>query len=106
LQAEYVSFATAKGLSRRVIFGRHVLRNAWISTVTLLGLHIGSLVGGAVITETVFAIPGIGRLTIDSIFSRDYSVVQGLTMVLAVLVSVVFLLVDAIQAALDPRVGT
>jgi peptide/nickel transport system permease protein len=105
LQAEYVGFATAKGLSRRVILGRHVLRNAWISTITLLGLNIGSLVGGAVITETVFAIPGIGRLTIDSIFSRDYAVVQGLTMVLAVMVSVVFLLVDALQALLDPRVG-
>jgi peptide/nickel transport system permease protein len=105
LQAEYVGFATAKGLSPRVILGRHVLRNAWISTITLLGLNIGSLVGGAVITETVFAIPGIGRLTIDSIFSRDYAVVQGLTMVLAVMVSVVFLLVDAIQALLDPRVG-
>jgi peptide/nickel transport system permease protein len=105
LQADYVGFATAKGLSRRVILGRHVLRNAWISTITLLGLNIGSLVGGAVITETVFAIPGIGRLTIDSIFSRDYAVVQGLTMVLAVMVSVVFLLVDAIQALLDPRVG-
>jgi peptide/nickel transport system permease protein len=105
LQAEYVGFATAKGLSPRVILGRHVLRNAWISTITLLGLNIGSLVGGAVITETVFAIPGIGRLTIDSIFSRDYAVVQGLTMVLAVMVSVVFLLVDAVQALLDPRVG-
>src|SRR5258707_7838667 len=106
LHAEYVSFATAKGLMRRTVLGRHVLRNAWISTITLLGLHIGSLVGGAVITETVFAVPGIGRLTIDSIFSRDYAVVQGLTMVLAVLVSVVFLLVDAIQALLDPRMGT
>jgi peptide/nickel transport system permease protein len=105
LSAEYVGFATAKGLTRRVILGRHVLRNAWISTITLLGLNIGSLVGGAVITETVFAIPGIGRLTIDSIFARDYAVVQGLTMVLAVMVSVVFLLVDAVQALLDPRVG-
>jgi len=105
LQADYVGFATAKGLRRRVVLGRHVLRNAWISTVTLLGLHIGTLVGGAVITETVFAIPGLGRLTVDGIFARDYAVVQGLTMVLAVLVSIVFLLVDAVQALLDPRVG-
>ncbi len=105
LQADYVSFATAKGLRRRVVLGRHVLRNAGVSTVTLLGLQIGTLVGGAVITETVFAIPGIGRLTIDAIFARDYAVVQGLTMVLAVLVSVVFLLVDAVQALLDPRVN-
>ncbi len=105
LGAEYVGFATAKGLGRRVILLRHVLRNAWVSTVTLLGLNVGSLVGGAVITETVFAIPGIGRLTVDSIFARDYAVLQGLTMVLAVLVSVVFLAVDALQALLDPRVG-
>ncbi len=105
LGAEYVEFATAKGLPRRMVLGRHVLRNAWVSTVTLLGLNIGSLVGGAVITETVFAIPGLGRLTIDSIFARDYPVVQGLTMVLAIMVSVVFLLVDTVQVLLDPRMS-
>ena len=105
MQADYVGFATAKGLPRRLVLGRHVLRNAWVSTVTLLGLHIGSLVGGAVITETVFAIPGVGRLMIDSIFARDYAVVQGLTMVLAVLVSFVFVAVDAVQVMLDPRVA-
>ncbi len=103
LAADYVGFATAKGLPRRVVLGRHVLRNALVSTVTLLGLNIGTLVGGAVITETVFGIPGLGRLTIDSIFARDYPVVQGLTLVLAVMVSVVFLLVDTVQALLDPR---
>jgi peptide/nickel transport system permease protein len=105
LSAEYVGFATAKGLPRRLVLGRHVLRNAWVSTVTLLGLNIGSLVGGAVITETVFAIPGLGRLTVDGIFARDYPVVQGLTMVLAILVSVVFLLVDTVQVLLDPRLS-
>jgi peptide/nickel transport system permease protein len=105
LQAEYVEFANAKGLPPRLILRRHVLRNAWVSTVTLLGLHIGTLVGGAVITETVFAIPGIGRLMIDSIFARDYAVVQGLTMVLAIMVSVVFLALDTVQAMLDPRVA-
>jgi peptide/nickel transport system permease protein len=106
LHAEFVSFATAKGLRRRVVLGRHVLRNASISTVTLLGLNVSSLVGGAVITETVFGIPGVGRLMIDSIFSRDYAVVQGLTMVLCVLVSMVFLAVDGLQALLDPRIST
>ena len=105
LSAEYVGFATAKGLSRAVVLRRHVLRNAWVSTFTLLGLNIGSLVGGAVITETVFAIPGIGRLTVDAIYARDYAVVQGLTMVLAIMVSVVFLLVDTLQALIDPRVA-
>ncbi len=106
LRTEYVGFATAKGLRPRVVLGRHVLRNAWVSTVTLLGLNIGTLVGGAVITETVFAVPGVGRLMVESIFARDYAVVQGMTMVLAVLVSVVFLLLDALQALLDPRSGS
>jgi peptide/nickel transport system permease protein len=105
LDAEYVDFARAKGLRPRLVLFRHVLRNALISTVTLFGLSIGSLISGAVVTETVFAIPGVGRLMIESIYGRDYPVVQGLTLVLAVLVSVVFLLTDIAQAALDPRVG-
>jgi peptide/nickel transport system permease protein len=105
LGAEYVDFARAKGLRPRLVMMRHVLRNALISTVTLFGLSIGTLIGGAVITETVFAIPGAGRLMIDSIYGRDYPVVQGLTMVLAILVSLVFLITDLIQAALDPRIG-
>jgi peptide/nickel transport system permease protein len=104
LEAEYVDFARAKGLAPRIVLFRHVLRNAVISTVTLFGLNIGALISGAVITETVFAIPGLGRLMIDSIYGRDYPVVQGLTLVLAVLVSLVFLVTDLVQAALDPRV--
>jgi len=104
LTAEYVDFARAKGLRSRVIMTKHVLRNALISTVTLLGLNIGRLFGGAVITETVFAVPGVGRLMVDSIYSRDYAVVQGLTITFAVLVSLVFLLTDLVYAQLDPRV--
>ena len=103
--ADYVDFARAKGLRLRIIMVRHVLRNALVSTVTLFGLSIGALLSGAVITETVFAIPGAGRLMIESIYGRDYPVIQGLTMVLAVLVSLTFLLTDIIQAALDPRVA-
>jgi peptide/nickel transport system permease protein len=103
LTAEYVTFATAKGLPRRLVLARHVLRNAVISTITLFGLHIGTLVGGAVITETVYGIPGAGRLMVDSIFSRDYQVVQGMTLTLAVLVCLIFLAVDLVQAAIDPR---
>ena len=103
--AEYVDFARAKGLRPRLIMIRHVLRNALISTVTLFGLSIGTLLGGAVITETVFAIPGAGRLMIDSIYGRDYPVVQGMTLALAVLVSLTFLLTDIVQAWLDPRVA-
>ncbi|MFD1734648.1 ABC transporter permease [Deinococcus malanensis] len=104
LTAEYVEFARSKGLQSRVVMLRHVLRNALISTVTLLGLNIGALIGGAVITESVFAIPGVGRLMIDAIFGRDYPVIQGLTLVFAVLVSLVFLMTDLIHARLDPRV--
>jgi peptide/nickel transport system permease protein len=105
IRAEYVDFARAKGLHKHVVLFRHVLRNAMIATVTLVGLHIGSLLGGAVITETVFAVPGVGRLMVDSIFSRDYPVIQALTLILAVLVSLAFLATDLVQMWLDPRVG-
>lgn len=105
IDADYVDFARAKGLSTRVILLRHVLRNALISTLTLFGLQIGTLLGGAVITETVFAIPGAGRLMIDSIYGRDYPVVQGLVIALAAVVSLTFLLTDILQASLDPRIA-
>ncbi|WP_247748941.1 MULTISPECIES: ABC transporter permease [unclassified Rhizobium] len=105
INAEYVDFARSKGLRSRVILIRHVLRNALISTITLFGLQIGSLLGGGVITETVFAVPGAGRLMIDSIYGRDYPVLQGLTIALAVLVSLTFLVTDIVQAWLDPRVA-
>ena len=105
LHADYVDFARAKGLRNRIVLLRHVLRNALIPTVALFGLNIGTLIGGAVITESVFAIPGVGRLMIESIYGRDYPVVQGLTITLAVLVSLVFLATDLVQAALDPRVA-
>ncbi len=101
--AEYVDFARSKGLKRRVVVLKHILRNALISTVTLFGLSIGQLIGGAVITETVFAIPGVGRLMVDAIFGRDYAVIQGLTLTFALLVSLVFLLTDLVYAMLDPR---
>jgi len=74
-------FAVAKGIALRVVMLRHVLRNALIATVTLIGLNIGTLLGGAVINESVFAVPGVGRLMVDSIFARDYPVIQGLTLV-------------------------
>lgn len=103
LQAEFVDFARSKGLSRRVVLFRHVLRNALLSTVTLVGLQVGALLGGAVITESVFAVPGVGRLMVDSIFARDYPVIQALTLVLAVIVSLAFLVTDLVQMWLDPR---
>ena len=105
LNAEFVDFARAKGLAQRIILVRHVLRNALISTVTLVGLQVGSLLGGAVITESVFAVPGVGRLMVDSIFARDYPVIQALTLILAVIVSLAFLASDLVQMWLDPRVA-
>lgn len=105
INAEYVDFARSKGLRARVILIRHVLRNALISTITLFGLQIGSLLGGGVITETVFAVPGAGRLMIDSIYGRDYPVLQGLTIALAIMVSLTFLVTDIVQAWLDPRIA-
>jgi peptide/nickel transport system permease protein len=103
LDADYVQFARSKGLSRSVILGRHVLRNAMISTVTLLGLSIGNLMSGTLVTETVFAVPGLGRLMLEAIFARDYPLIQGLTLTFAVMVSLVFLFTDMVQAWLDPR---
>ncbi len=105
IRAEYVDFARAKGIAARLVLFRHVLRNALIATVTLLGLSIGSLLGGAVVTETVFAVPGVGRLMVDSIFARDYPVIEALTLILAVVVSITFLATDILQMALDPRIG-
>lgn len=101
--ADYVDFARAKGVRPWLLMSRHILRNALISTVALFGLQIGVLLGGAVVTETVFAIPGAGRLMIDSIYGRDYPMIQGLTIMMAVVVSIVFLLTDVLQAWLDPR---
>lgn len=103
LDAEYVQFARAKGLPLRLVLGRHVLRNALISTITLLGLSIGNLMSGTLVTETVFGVPGVGRLMLDAIFGRDYALIQGLTLTFAVLVTLVFLMTDLIQSWLDPR---
>ena len=105
LNAEFVDFARSKGLPRRVVLLRHVLRNALLSTVTLVGLQAGALLGGAVITESVFAVPGVGRLMVESIFARDYPVIQALTLVLAVIVSLALLATDLVQMWLDPRVA-
>lgn len=103
LDAEYITFARAKGLSSRVVLLRHVLRNSLIPMLSLFALNIGTTIGSAVITETVFAVPGIARLMVDSIFSRDYPMIQGLVIVLSVLVSLIFLVTDIVQVMIDPR---
>jgi peptide/nickel transport system permease protein len=105
LGAEYITTARSKGVPGRRLFLRHVLRNAVIPAITVLGINIGFLIGGTVVVETVFAVPGIGQLMINSIFQRDFPVVQGVTLVFAVLVVLVNLLADMAYAALDPRVS-
>ncbi len=104
LSADYVRTARAKGLRERAVITAHVLRNALIPAITLLGLSIGSLMGGTVILEKVFALPGAGALLIDSIGARDYPVVQAATMVFATMVILVNLLTDIVYSFLDPRV--
>jgi len=104
MQQDYVRTARAKGLSSTRVIVRHSLPNALIPVVTLLGLQLAFLVGGSVITETIFAIPGIGRLLIDAIRGRDYPVVQGIVVVIGALVMFTNLLVDLSYGFLDPRV--
>ncbi len=104
LESEYVTTARSKGLSEKRILRKHALRNAIISTVSVLGVNIGYLVGGTLVIEQVFALPGIGQLMINSIFQRDFPVVQAVTLVFAVMVVLVYLLTDVAHALLDPRV--
>jgi len=104
LGQDYVRTARAKGnQERRVIVG-HALRNALIPTITVIGLALGGLLAGAVVTETVFALPGVGRLVISSVLRRDYPVVQGVLMFVAAVYVMVNLLIDVVYVFLDPRV--
>ena len=105
LRAQYATTARAKGLTERRVVTGHVLRPSFISTVTVLGVNLGFLIGSTVIIETVFAIPGLGFLMVSSIQTRDYPVIQAVTLVMAVLVITVNLLTDMTYALLDPRVS-
>jgi len=100
---DYIRTARAKGLAERVVIYRHALRNAMIPVVTVMGLQLGALLEGAVITETVFAWPGIGRLAVDAIRSHDYPMIQSVVVAFAVSYAVINLLVDLLYALLDPR---
>jgi len=102
--SDYVRTARSKGLSERMVLWRHTLRNALIPVVTIFGLQFGYLVGGTVVVETVFAVPGLGQLLIQSITGRDYPVVQAITVIAAFFVILVNLIVDLSYSFLDPRV--
>jgi peptide/nickel transport system permease protein len=104
LTEDYVRTARAKGLSEWHVVRGHVLRNALIPVVTVLGLQLGTLIGGAVITEYVFALPGVGRLVVDAVFARDYPLVQGVVLLIAVGFIVSNLVVDLLYGLIDPRI--
>jgi ABC-type dipeptide/oligopeptide/nickel transport system permease component len=104
LRDDFVRTARAKGLGERAVLLKHALRNALLPIVTTIGLQFGTLLGGAVLTGTVFSWPGMGRLIVDSIFSRDYPVVQGTVLLLSVSFIVVNLVTDIVYAYVDPRI--
>jgi len=104
LHQDYVRTARSKGVTQRAVVWRHALRNALAPVITVIGLQFGELLGGAILTETVFAWPGLGRLLVASIFARDYPTVQGLVIVFALLFALVNLAVDLFYGVIDPRV--
>jgi peptide/nickel transport system permease protein len=104
LGADYVRTGRAKGLSERAVLVGHALKNASLPVVTVVGLQVGSLLGGAVITEQVFAYPGMGRLAVEAILGRDFSVIQAFVVLVAVIIVATNLLVDLLYGWLDPRV--
>ena len=104
LQTEYVRTARAKGLADRAVLIRHAMKNAMIPVITVMGLQLSGLLGGAVITETIFAIPGLGRLAVQSILTRDFPMVQGVVLFVALAVVATNLVVDIVYGFLDPRI--
>ena len=105
LQEDYIRTASAKGLAERVVLFRHALKNAFLPVITIIGIQVGSLLAGAVLTETIFSWPGIGKWVYDSILGRDYPIVQGITLLIAIIFMLVNLLVDLSYAMLDPRIS-
>ena len=104
IRADYIRTARAKGQKESIVIGVHALRNALIPVVTLCGLQFGQLLSGAILTESIFAVPGVGRLMVNAIMSRDYPMVQGGVLFIAITFSVVNLLVDLLYAYIDPRI--
>ncbi|TAH51205.1 MAG: ABC transporter permease [Chloroflexota bacterium] len=104
LNQDYVRTARAKGLKERSVILRHALRNALLPVITVVGLQVGILLSGAILTETVFSWPGIGRWLVDAIYARDYPIVQGVTLTIAIIFVLINLVVDILYTLVDPRV--
>ena len=104
IRQDYIRTAWSKGLKERVVISKHALKNSLIPVITLIGMGVSFIFGGSVLVETVFAIPGVGRLLVSSIFNHDYMVVQGITIIIALVVLLVNLIVDISYGWLDPRI--
>lgn len=104
LSTDYVRTAKAKGLPPRVVIGRHALRNSLVVVITIVGLQLGGLISGAVVTEQIFGLPGFGKMTIDAVFQRDYPVIQAVVLVTATSYIVINFLVDLLYSFIDPRI--
>src|SRR5262245_34137942 len=104
VNADYIRSARAKGLSEKVVWVKHTLRNALLPAITIVSLQFGSLLAGSIITETVFSWPGIGRLTVQAIQTRDYPLVQGCVLIIAISYLLVNLVTDILYHLADPRI--
>jgi peptide/nickel transport system permease protein len=104
LHLAYITTARAKGLRERVVVFRHAFKNAMLPVLTILGIQLGNILGGAVITETIFAVPGLGRLLVDAIFRRDYPIIQAVVLITSLSVILANLVVDVLYGVLDPRI--
>ncbi|MGI6540899.1 MAG: ABC transporter permease, partial [Bacillota bacterium] len=104
VEEDYIRTAHAKGLSEEVVVWKHALKNAMIPIITVIGIQFGGMMGGSVVIESVFAWPGVGKLMVDSILTKNYPVVQGGLLVMAVIVSLINLVVDITYGLLDPRI--
>jgi peptide/nickel transport system permease protein len=104
LSADYVRTARAKGLGEREVVGSHALRNSLLTVVTILGLQLGLLISGAVVTEQVFVLPGFGKLTLDAVFQRDYPIIEGVVLVTTLGYVIVNFGVDLLYSVLNPRI--
>ena len=103
LRLDYVRTARAKGLPRRLVLFKHVLKNSLTSAITIVGLHIGRLLGGSTVVETVFGWPGLAKLVLDAVYARDYPVLQGAVLLLALSYVMINLLIDLLYKWLNPR---
>jgi peptide/nickel transport system permease protein len=104
LQQDYIRTARSKGVAQNSILFLHALKNAAVPIITIIGIGVALLIGGAVVTESVFAIPGLGRLTLDAILRRDYPVIQGVVLIFSFVYVLVNLAIDLIYTLVDPRI--